>query len=379
MNKVNDCYNGGCLVKKVLCIVGSMDAGGAETFLMKMYRTIDKTKYQMDFGVTRPGIYDEEIKRLGGKIHIVTPKTKGMYKSFKSIRDIVRENNYKYVMRISQNSISSIELYAAKRGGASRTIYRSSNSQACGGKIESIMHKLCLPLSKHIPDMCIAPSTEAAEFMFGKNCVVNGKAHLLHNAIDLNVYTYKDEWRKEARKELGVENKFVLGHVGRFNIQKNHSFLIDVFAEIHKRIKDTRLVLVGTGELTDSIKTKVKELDLEDAVIFSGMRKDIPQILCAMDIFVFPSLFEGLPNTVVEAQATGLPCIISDKITREAKITQNVFYLPIDNVNLWCKKIAEIMDDKNILRKKHNDEFKESGYDIESAANKFVQLVFGEE
>lgn len=366
-------------MKKVLCIVGSMDAGGAETFLMKMYRTIDKTKYQLDFGVTRAGIYDDEIKKLGGKIHIVIPKTKGVYKSFKSIKDIVKMYNYKYVMRISQNSISAIELYAAKKGGASRTIYRSSNSQVCGGKIESITHKLCMPLAKYIPDVCIAPSTEAAEFMFGKNCVMNGKAQLLHNAIDLNMYTYKEEWRNETRRVLGIENKIVLGHIGRFNIQKNHDFLINVFSEIYKNKKNTILLLVGTGELTDVIRKKVKGLNLEDVVIFAGVRKDIPQLLCAMDIFIFPSLFEGLPNTVIEAQATGLPCVISDKITREAQVTENVFYLPINDINMWYKKIIDIIDNKNILRKKHDEEFKKAGYDIESAANKFIQLIFGEE
>lgn len=366
-------------MKKLLCIVGSMDAGGAETFLMKMYRTIDRTKYQMDFGVTRSGIYDEEIKKLGGKIHIVIPKTRGIYKSFKSIRDIVKENNYEYVMRISQNSISAIELYAAKKGGASRTIYRSSNSQTCGGKIENIVHRLCMPLSKYIPDICIAPSTEAAEFMFGKNCILNGKAQLLHNGIDLSVYTYKEEWRNEARKLLGVEDKIVLGHIGRFNVQKNHDFLINIFAKIHKNKKNTILLLIGTGELKARIKKKVKELNLEDAVVFTGVRKDIPQLLCAMDIFVFPSLFEGLPNTVVEAQATGLPCVISNKITKEVKITENIFYLPIDNINTWYEKVVEIIDDKNILRKKHDEELKKAGYDIKSVANRFVQLIFGEE
>mgnify|MGYP001624405131 CR=1 FL=1 len=167
--------------KRILCIVGSMNAGGAETFLMKIYRNLDRTKYQMDFCVSidSPGVYDEEIYSLGGKIVHTSPKSKGFIKSFNSIKNIVKTNKYKYVMRVSQHSLSGLELLAAKLGGARVTIFRSSNTQTGGGKLNRILHSICLPLTMLVPEIKIAPSTEAAEFMFGKNCVKKGRANIV--------------------------------------------------------------------------------------------------------------------------------------------------------------------------------------------------------
>ncbi|WP_027639087.1 glycosyltransferase family 1 protein [Clostridium cadaveris] len=363
-------------IKRLLCIVGGMNAGGAETFLMKVYRALDKTKYQMDFyvSVKEECIYDKEIIEKGGIIFHSVPKSKNPIKSFCNLLRTVKKHNYQYVMRVSQHSLSALDLLAAKLGGAQKLIYRSSNSQTCGRKVNRIMHKLFKWLSIMVPNVKIAPSTEAAEFMFGKNCVKNGKAKIIKNAIPVEKFAFNQAKRDRIRMSLGIENKFVIGHVGRFNNQKNHSFLLDIFSEVYKKNKDSVLLLVGNGELEKDINKKVKLLGLEDKVIFTGVRSDVSDIMMAMDIFVFPSLFEGMPNTVIEAQATGLPCIVSDKITKEAKLIDIIKYKSLnDKASEWANVI---LDDIRIERESMKKYLVDKGYEIESVTRELEKLIF---
>lgn len=362
-------------MKRVLCIVGSMNIGGAETFLMKMYHRLDRTKYQMDFCVTMPGLYDKEIHRLGGKIYFTTPKTQNPLKAFYSIKNIVKNNKYEYVMRISQNSLSAMELLAAHCGGAHTLIFRSSNSDA-HGKGARIVHTLFMPLAKVVPTVRIAPSTEAAEFMFGKGAVRNGKAHILHNALDLRAYCFNEDAGLSIRQEFNIEaGAIVVGHIGRFTEQKNHGFLIDVFKQFHQKVPDSVLMLVGTGELEEKIRVKTQLMGLSDCVYFTGVRSDVPALLSAMNVFVFPSLYEGMPNTLIEAQATGLPCVAADTITREANITGLVDYLPLGNVQRWTEKV------QTALQKERQDTsmaLQNAGYEIETVCRQFEQMTFGD-
>lgn len=173
---------------------------------------------------------------------------------------------------------------------------------------------------------------------------------------------------------MNVEDKLVIGHIGRFNEQKNHKFLIEVFEKIKEKNKNAILILVGKGNLEDEIKKQVKQLNLEDSVMFLGTRKDIPNLLMSMDILVFPSLYEGMPNTVIEAQATGLKCIISDTITREANITGLVKYLNISNTSIEWSNI--IINDLNYKRENITQKIKEKGYDIKDATNEFINVIF---
>ena len=364
-------------MKRVLCIVGSMDAGGAESILMRIYRNLDKRNYQMDFAVTKDGFYDDEIKSYGGKIFFITPKTKGLFKNFFSIKKLVKKKNYKYVYRASQHSLSAMELLAAKLGGARNCIYYSSNANTTSGKkLGRIIHWLFVFLPKIFSDTKIAPSTEAAEFMFGKNCIINGKAEILHNAVDLNIYHYDVEAGKKIKEELNISDKIVIGHVGRFNQQKNHKKLIEIFASIKSINPNSVLMLIGKGELENEIKKQVSTLGLTDSVIFTGVRNDVPKLLSAMDVFVFPSLYEGLPNVVIEAQASSLPCIISDQITKETDITGLVKYLSLDTpTELWAK---EALDSINQCRPDIKEAFIKNNYDIESVQNKFISLIFGD-
>ena len=363
-------------MKRLLCIVGGMNAGGAETFLMKIYRNLDKSKYQMDFAVAvqEEGFYDKEIANMGGKIYHITPKSKGVIKNLKDISNIVKKNNYVYVLRTSQHSLSALELYAAKVGGAKVRVFRSSNSNTTtGSKKELILHSICRFMPMLFANIRIAPSTEAAEFMFGNNCIVKGRAKIIHNAVDIDAYKFDNEVRKQVRKELEIENCFVWGHVGRFNQQKNHKFLIDQFYEFCIENPDSKLVLVGKGELENDVRTQVDKYGISDKVLFLGVRNDVTRLLCAFDVFVFPSLYEGMPNTVIEAQATGLPCVISDKITREVKITEEVEFLSLNNTAAW----GECVNDKrNKKRNSVKEQFITNRYDIESTVQDFIKTVF---
>lgn len=366
-------------MKRLLCIVGGMNAGGAETFLMKIYRKIDKKQFQMDFAVATADkcYYDDEILAMGGRIYRISPKSSGIVCNFNSIRDLVKKEKYACVLRTSQHSLSALELFAARLGGAKTTIFRSSNSNTTTGTSKDLLlHRICRLMPLWNANIRLAPSTEAAEFMFGKNCIKNGKALLLHNAVDISIFCYSAVERARIRTELNLSaDTMVIGHIGRFSQQKNHAFLLDVFKKYNLENKNSVLFLVGTGELESAIKQKAFELGISDKIIFTGVRSDVPALLSAMDMFVFPSLYEGMPNTVIEAQATGLPCIISDTITREADITGLVHYLPLGDADTWASYMAQL---PRVTRKTPIQKFKENCYDIETVADQFVKLIFRE-
>ena len=364
-------------MKRVLCIVSAMNAGGAETFLMKLYRNLDKSKYQMDFCVnTNENFFSNEISKLGGRIYVIPVKSKYPIKSFTSLMNLVKKKKYRCVMRVNEHSLATIDLVAAKLGGAKRLIMRSSNASS-GSKVSIMLHKLFFFLPRMIPNVKIAPSTEAAEYTFGKGCVSRKKVELLHNGLDLEYYRYDQQKRKKLRNELNIADKMVIGHIGRFSAQKNHLFLIDVFEIIYRKRENAVLLLVGDGELKKQVEECVKKKGISDRVLFLGVRSDIPDILSAMDVFVFPSLYEGMPNTVIEAQATGLQCIVSDSITSEANITGLVTYISLhNNKTTWAKCIIEKYDHQ--LTREQNLKMQEE-YSINVVTKRFQNLIFGDE
>ena len=355
--------------QRLLCIVSSMNRGGAETFLMKVYRALDKSKYQMDFCVNTEGAYDEEIREMGGKIFFVPPKSKNLLKTFFAIKRIVKENKYKSVLRTSQQSLATLDLLSAKMGGAKKLIYRSSNAGLTGGKISKLINKTFSFLPKIIPNVKIAPSKLAAKFVFGNSKNV----YILHNALNYNDFEFSEEIRNKIRKELKIGNKTLYGHVGRFNVQKNHMFLLEIFQEIVKKDKDSVLVLIGEGELENDILTKIKELKLEKKVLVLGAKKNVNEYLMAFDKIIFPSFFEGMPNVIIEAQASGLPCFISNTITKEANITGLLTYIDLNKTSFeW----ADIIIKSKAKRKDTRKYFIKNNYMIEQIVEKFVEKCY---
>ena len=260
-------------------------------------------------------------------------------------------------------------------GGAKKICVRSCNASSSESKLKHIFFKILRPVFNKLIDVKIAPSILAAEYTFGKKIVEKDEVYFLHNAVDLDVYYYSEEGRKKVREEFSIDSEqLVIGHIGRFNNQKNHSFLLDVFKEINKCNPSLLLILVGNGEKKQQIVSKIKKLGLDDSVILTGIRSDITDLLSAMDVFVFPSFYEGMPNTIIEAQATGLPCILSDSITKEAKITNLLHYLSLNKTSKEWGEIA--LNSKVEMRKQPRDSFISNRYDMESIVKEFIEIVF---
>ena len=366
-------------MKRLLCIVGGMEAGGGETFLMKLYRAVDRTAYQMDFCVSikNKGFYDDEIESMGGRIWHITSKTENLHRFRSELAKVVKDGKYKYVLRVSSNGMGFLDLKIAKQAGAEICSVRSSNSSDGGGFAAKAAHLIGRLLYSKYVDVKIAPSDLAGKYTFGKRAVERGEVIFLNNGVDLEGFSFSEEGRRAVRKELGIaESEFVVGHIGRFNTQKNHGYLLRIFAELYKGKPESRLLLVGGGELEEEIKKQAEELGVSGAVVFAGIRKDVPELLSAMDVFALPSFFEGMPNTVIEAQAVGVPCVISDTITREANVTGTVRYLPIEaEPSLWA---SALKDSREIRGSDLHALMLEKGYGIKEAADVFTSAVFGE-
>ena len=355
-----------------------MNAGGAETFLMKIYRRLDKSKYQMDFCINTADkcFYEDEITALGGRIYRIPAKSASVSRFKKQLYDVVKSNGYKYVLRITSNAAGFMDLKIAHRAGAEICAARSSNSSDGGSLQTKIAHSLGRILYGRYVNVRIAPSDLAARYTFGRKAYDSGKVNILHNAIDINERGFDEIMRYRIRAEFRISDTTrVIGHVGRFMEQKNHGFLLDAFAEYTKANGNSLLMLVGGGELESQIKEKAVALGISDKIVFTGIRSDVPALLSAMDVFVFPSLYEGMPNAVIEAQATGLPCIISDTITREANITGLVDYLPLGNSSAWADRLMQL---PRILRETPVRQFEDNCYDIETVTEQFVKLIFRE-
>lgn len=365
-------------MKRLLCILSGMDSGGAETFLMKIYRALDRSKYQMDFciNVEHECFYEREIIALGGKIYRIPEKSRSLKQFKKGLTEVVRQNNYKYVLRIASTPMSFMDIKIAKKAGANVCSVRSSNSSDGASLKSKIAYLLGKLLYRKYADVKIAPSDLAARYTFGDKAFEKGEVYILHNALDLNVYRFDEQARKAIHDEFSIGNEVkIVGHIGRFSEQKNHTFLLDVFNEIHDKDPNTMLLLVGKGELEKNIREKIVEFGLMRNVIFTGVRSDIPALLSAIDVFLLPSLYEGMPNVVIEAQATGLPCLIADTISKEANVTGLVQYLPLIDPVLWAEKALSMISEK---RKGTKDIMTEKGYDIETVCKQFVRLTFGE-
>lgn len=363
--------------QRLLCIVSNMDTGGAETFLMKMYRQLDRTRYQMDFVVSgdKRGYYEDEIERLGGRVFRITRKTKDFSAYRRELTLAVRDDGCPNVLRIGSDALSAIDLWVAKKAGASRLFMRSSNASDGKGVIGQFIQKAIRRPLTSIADVKIAPSELAAEYAFGPKAIRRGEVRYLHNALDLNQYQFSLEMRRSIRNELGLyDNSLVVGHVGRFTAQKNHEFLLKVFAELLKQRSDARLVLVGMGELEHNIREKAKVLGVLSNIIFTGLRSDIPALLSAFDVFVLPSLYEGMPNVVIEAQAAGLHCVVSDTVTREVNVTGDVAFLPFTDTDLW---VNSVLCAGEAARVDKRNQMADAGYDINEEVKRFVTLVYG--
>ena len=355
---------------RVLQIVTYMGRGGLETMIMNYFRNIDRTKIQFDFLVHRDfkADYDEEIENLGGKIYrmpVLNPFSKGY---FKALDDFFAKHNYD-VVHSHLDCMSAYPLKIAKKHGVKiRIAHAHSKSQDKDLKypVKLFSKRLIPKYATHL----FACGKEAGDWMFG-----GSSFRILNNAIDVQKYVFDPEVRNSVKDELGLHNEFVIGHIGRFNPPKNHTFLIDIFNEILQRNTHCKLLLVGSGNGETAIKDKVNQLGISDKVLFLGTRSDVDRILQAMDVFVFPSLYEGLPLSIIEAQAAGLPCVASTEVPIECKKTDLVTNVSLNkDAGYWAEIILDKVSQK---RKNTYDEIKSSGYDVVENVRFLEELYLG--
>lgn len=353
---------------RIAQVMGKWVGGGVEAVVMNYYRNMDKKKIQFDF------IFDEdsndipykEIEALGGRIILIPPYQK-VFKYHKELKKVLINGNYK-IVHSHINTLSVFSLFAAK---CAKVPVRIAHSHSTTNKKEwkkNLVKQVLRPLSKKYATHYFACTEHAAEWMFGKK----ENAYILNNAIDLDKFKYDTEIRNKKRKELKLkDDAFVIGHIGRFVKQKNHEFIIDIFNEVHKENKKAILLLVGQGPLMGEIKEKVKQLNLTKNVKFLGQRNDVNELYQAFDVFLFPSLYEGLGMVAIEAQTAGLPCIASTEVPRIAKVTENMEFLELeDPAEIWANTILEKQDYK---RKSYKTEIKKFGYDIKTEVKKLEE------
>lgn len=353
-----------------------MGRGGVETTLMNIFRNIDRDLIQFDFLVTSKEKcdYDDEIISLGGRIHYVPSRKQGIMKSRKALIEFFSAHKEYKIVHQHVSSLSNIQaIIAAKRASVPVRIIHSRNTQQSGSKLHKYLHLWNQRNIESYATDYFACSGLAAKWLYGEKQFTKGNYKIIKNGIQTDKFVFNSETRDRLRKELGVEQKLVIGNVGRFNLQKNHMFLLDIFKSVNDANPNSLLILIGDGVLRGSIEDKIKELGLNANVILTGVRSDISDLLQAMDIFVMPSFYEGLPGTVIEAQGAGLPCLISDTITNEVQITDLVHYAPLgDTAEEWRDIILNMTAD--FLRCDTRLELVEAGFDMKSIAKELQKF-----
>lgn len=354
---------------RILQIVTYMGCGGLETMLMNYYRHINRDKVQFDFLVHRDfnADFNQEIKSLGGHIFCISRLIPWKKSYREQLKAFFKSHPEYRIVHVHQDCLSAVALQCASECGIPVRIVHSHNSN----QDKNIKYLIKRHYMKQIPYYAteyFACGRAAGDWMFRGH-----PYQLLYNAVDVEKYVYSLEKAVHVRKKFHMENDLVIGHVGRFDPQKNHTFLIDIFFECTKLISNIKLLLVGDGERRLKIQTKVKALGMEDKVIFTGVRTDVDALLQAMDVFVFPSLYEGVPVTMIEAQAAGLPCVISNYVPNECIVTSGLVTIMslADSPEMWAEHIIKMSHSQ---RKNHIREIQAADYDIVTAARKLEEF-----
>ncbi len=349
---------------RILHIFHEMSNGGTGHFVMNYYRHIDRSQIQFDFLTSVPenGYFDEEIKKLGGRLYHAYPLEKNPIRNYQDTARIVKVNHYQIVHRHTGSAFGYWDLRAARHGGAEHVILHAHNTDV-GKPVVHFVAKSILRIDCH----CYACSYNAGRFLFGEK----KKFEVIPNAIDTQNFTFRPDVRQRIRQELGISNCLVIGHIGRFQEQKNHKKLLSVFAEVYRRRQESVLVCVGQGETMEDIKTLAKRLGIEKSIIFLGQRDNVGELFSAFDVFLLPSLYEGFPITIVEAQTNGLTCFVSrEAVSSEVDLTGKLTYISLlASDSEWADSILKADLTRDFLAQKRVEE---AGYDINVEAEKLV-------
>lgn len=364
---------------KVLHIVGGMNVGGTETMLINLYRKLN-TNIQFDFisYYDKDAYYDDEIRKLGGQvIKIDSPNKVGMIKSIKNLCEAIKENGPYDAVHAHTLFNCGVAMIAARLSGIK---VRVSHAHTNLDNTKNIIRKIYIWCMRRTINLfstdCIACSESAGKYLFGESITLSKKYKLLPNYVDYKKYLNCSD-TKSVRQELGIkDDDIVVGHIGRFVEAKNHKFLLEVVSEMIILNNKVKLILAGDGELRKDMECYAEELGIKENVYFLGIRKDIDKILNNLDIFIFPSIYEGLGLVMIEAQSAGIPCLVSEAIQKEADL--DIGLVKQINLNdkkeLWIKEAFELIENKNKNKKQILSAIKNKGYDLDNIINKLLEI-----
>ena len=355
-------------MKVLNVLTSSLVYDGISMSVLNYFYNIDNKKVQMEF--VAPFVLEDiekKIKEYNGKVHIIKGRKKQPLKYIKKLSALIKENKYDIVQAHGSSAILCLEMIAAKKAGCKIRVAHCRNTKCDHKMLDKILRPIFYKTYTH----GFSCGELAGKWLFG-----NRKFYVINNGKDTEKFKYNEQVRQEIRKKYNLENKIVIGHVGNLNEQKNHTFLIDIFSELLKKNPQYYLVLIGKGHLEIEIKKKAKTLGIENNILFVGQSSEVEKWLQAMDIMVFPSKFEGFPNVLVEWQIAGLPCVISDVITKEVKLTDLVQFVSLEeSPKQWAEKIEKIkIQDRNLIKDKVINQIKEKGYDIKENAKRLEKI-----
>lgn len=344
--------------------------GGIETYLYKLYKNIDTTKVRFDFLTTKDEdvYFKNEFTEMGSRFYPITSRSENPIKNRKELKELFLREKFD-IIHCHMNSLSySAPIFIGVKTN-NNIIVHSRNAQAPKSVVTRILHNVnSIFLPKKQIEM-LSVSDFAGQWMFGEKADFT----VINNGVDIGRFKYNESSRRKIRSELDLDNKFCVIHVGAFRTQKNHMFLLETFRYILKFKRNSRLLLVGAGNLSSEIESKANELGIRDKIIIVGNRSDVPDLLSGADAFLFPSFYEGFPNAVLEAQTSGLPCLISDTITKEVLINSNCSNLSLNkSPREWAGKLLSLSSYENRLT--GADTVKEKGFSVEAEVKKIEKL-----
>lgn len=364
---------------KVLHLFTTLNNGGVESFLYNYYSNIDRSKIRFDEIVCGEdiGFMEPMFKKLESKIYHVEKFRKNPIKHCISVAKIIKKGNYDIIHCHGYKSI--IGLIFAKMYGCNVRIIHSHMAYTKENLIEKVIRKLIVFIEKRIATHKFACGIDAAKWLFGNKEYKKGKISIINNAIDLNKYSYSEEKRKKIRNELNITDEFTIGNVARLTYQKNQEYLLEIMQELIKIMPNSKLLLIGDGEDEIKLKKKCNELKIENNVKFLGVREDVSDVLSALDFFILPSRYEGLPVVLAEVQASGLSALISDTVTNEINVTNTLYYFSLKKSPMeWCEYIIKLYNESKETNRNISI-MKEGKYDIVYQANnllkKYIKLM----
>ncbi len=364
---------------RILQSVSNMSRAGIETMLMNYYRHIDRSLVQFDFLANKPvpGEYDEEIRSLGGRVFVSPGLSPARFPAYERFMErLAGESPEIKIVHGHNEAMAYYALHSARRAGIGVRIAHAHNTRI----LRDYKYPLKMVCKQLLPGAATdlwACGRDAGLYYFGRerweSCGV-----ILHNAIELDRFRYDEKKRTETRRAHGLEDAYLIGHVGRFNKQKNHARLLEIFAEVRRTEPKARLVLIGVGELEEEVRRQAGRLGIAEQILFCGQMADVSPWYQAMDCFVLPSLFEGLPVVGIEAQAAGLPCVFSSRVTDEVLITPQACRMPLEESNgTWASRILQQRGGAD--RKGGEQAVREAGYDIDREAvllqNRYLEMT----